>query len=111
VFARFFEHARYIAHSMVGLPPLMRDSGDRILVARLAIDYIAEAHFGTPLHIRTRVASFGRSSLVEQQAAWQGDRCVAIAEVVIAYRHGSESMELPSSVRAIFEGIAVAGIT
>jgi acyl-CoA thioester hydrolase len=82
-FARFFEHSRFTTHRNLDIGGLLFREGRHLLVARVAINYLAEAHFGTDLHVRTRTASFGRTSITEEQAAWQGDTCVALSDVVI----------------------------
>ena len=104
---RFFEHARVVAHR--GLRPLNGSGGSggsggagavHVLVARVAIDYLAEGRFGSPLTVGTRLASVGRSSLVEEQAAWQDGACIALCEVVLVRVDGSGPTPWSEELRA-----------
>ncbi len=99
-YGRFFEHARYTAHNEIGVVDLLRDGG-RMLVARIAIDYLAESRLGD-LVVRLRVGRFGRSSLVEEMAAWQGDTCVALAEVTMAHRRDGAAAPWTDELREAF---------
>lgn len=102
-FGRFFEQSRFDAHRRIGLPKLMEEQGGRFLVARVAIDYLREAHFGGPLHVRTRVHTMGSASAVEHQAAWQHGECVAVSEVVMVFVTDSGATPLPPQLRAALE--------
>ncbi|MCW2542754.1 MAG: thioesterase superfamily protein [Frankiales bacterium] len=104
-FGRFFEQSRFEAHRRIGLPKLMADHGGRFLVARVAIDYLREAHFGAPLHLRTRVHTIGTSSAVEHQGAWQHGECVALAETVMVYVSDAGATPLPDHLRAALEQV------
>jgi acyl-CoA thioester hydrolase len=84
-YGRFFEQARFTSHRAVGMSALMHEEGSGFLVARLSVDYLHETRFGTPLNVRTRAVTIGTSSVVEQQAAWQGEQCMALAEVIMVY--------------------------
>ncbi len=100
---RFFEQSRVDAHFSVELPQLLHQKGLHALVARVAIDYLREVHYGAPLHVRLRVGHIGRTSAVEEQAAWQGDNCVALAEVVIACREQAVGAPWPDEARRRLE--------
>jgi acyl-CoA thioester hydrolase len=99
---RYFEQGRLQTHHGIGIDRAVRATGGGLVVARVAIDYLAEVHFGAPLHIRARVTSVGRSSMHQQQAAWQNDQCVALAEVVAVHRRDGVVAEWPDSVRALW---------
>jgi acyl-CoA thioester hydrolase len=104
-FGRFFEQSRFGAHRLIGLPKLMDEDGGRFLVARVAIDYLREAHFGSPLHVRTRVHEIRNASAVEHQAAWQDGECVALSEVVMVYVTDTGPTPLPEQVRAALQQV------
>jgi len=98
---RYFEQARVLTNGR------LRDSGgwperSSFVIARVAVDYLAETHFGTPLHVRVRVHAVGHSSVTQQQAAWQGGVCVALAEAVLVHRSGGGPSPLPEPMRAAF---------
>jgi len=53
-----------------------------IIIARFAIDFIREIHFGEPVTIRSGIARIGEKSFAQRQEAWQGGRLCARAETV-----------------------------
>jgi acyl-CoA thioester hydrolase len=99
---RYFEQGRLNTHHGIGIDRAVRESGGGLVVARVAIDYLAEVHFGAPLHIRARVVSVGRSSMHQEQAAWQNGQCVALAEVVAVHRRDGAVAEWPDAVRELW---------
>jgi acyl-CoA thioester hydrolase len=56
--------------------------GCNFVVARLAIDFLAELYFPGSVDIGTRVIKIGRSSFVVGQGVFKGELCVATAESV-----------------------------
>jgi acyl-CoA thioester hydrolase len=103
---RYFEMGRYELHHRIGLGRRARAHGGSLVVARVAIDYLAEVLFGVgPLHVRTRLAALGRTSLTEHQAAWQQGRCVALAEIVAVYRHDGAAAPWPDDIRAAVDAM------
>jgi acyl-CoA thioester hydrolase len=108
-FGRFFEQARFLAHRAIGLPAVMHDEGSGLHVARVSVDYLHEARFGSPLHVRVRGVRLGTSSVVEEQAAWQNGRCVALAEVVMVNVVDGEPAPLSSVMRAALERLLTTG--
>jgi acyl-CoA thioester hydrolase len=100
-YGRFFEHMRFTAHHEIGVIDAL-EGGSRLLVGRVAIDYLAETRLGDPLVVRIRLARFGRASLIEEMAAWQGDVCVALAEVVMVHQHNGSAAPWPDALRRAF---------
>jgi acyl-CoA thioesterase FadM len=74
-----------------------------LLIARVAIDYVQEARYRKPIHVRLRVASIGTTSVTYAQAAWQGDHCVALAEVVAVCRSATGAALWPDKARAALD--------
>ena len=107
-YGRFFEHARYTTHHEIGLVAGL-GKGSRLLVARVAIDYLAESTIGEPLVVRVRLGSFGRTSLIEEMAAWQGDVCVALAEIVMVHQQGGVAAPWTDPLREAFGALSPAG--
>lgn len=98
-FGRFFEQGRFTAHRASGMRQVLKAQGTDFLVARVAIDYLAEARFGHPLHVRTRTGQIGRTSVQELQAAWQGETCVALAEVVLVHMQDGRPVPVTPALR------------
>lgn len=108
-FGRYFEQGRLEAHHRAGITHELREGGSSLLVARVAIDYLAEVHYGRTINVRTRVAAIGNSSMTEQQAAWQGGTCVGLAEVVVVHRRDGAAAPWPEAIRAVLAGMQVPG--
>lgn len=106
---RFFEESRVDTLSHAGVPHILHDLGLHQLIARVAIDYVREARYRKPLHVRLRVASIGTSSVALEQAAWQADDCVALAEVVAVCRSAHGAAPWPEAARAALEGLTTEG--
>lgn len=78
-----------------------RQPGHRWLIARLAIDYLAEAHFPESVTIAHSIGHVGRSSWTIFSIAFQAGRPVAICEAVLVVRDGDRAVEMPASHRDI----------
>ena len=102
---RFFEESRVDTHFQARIPHLLHEVGMHNLIARVAIDYVQEARYRKPLHVRLRVASIGTTSATYAQAAWQGDECVALAEVVAVCLSDTGAVPWPDEARAALESL------
>jgi acyl-CoA thioester hydrolase len=100
---RFFEESRVNSHFQADIPHMLHAVGMHNLIARVAIDYVREARYRQPLHVRLRVASIGTTSATYEQAAWQGDDCVALAEVVAVCRSATGAAPWPDEARAALD--------
>jgi acyl-CoA thioester hydrolase len=100
---RFFEESRVDTHFRAGVPHILRELGMHNLIARVAIDYVREARYRKPLHVRLRVSSIGTTSATYEQAAWQGEHCVALAEVIAVCRSAAGAAQWPDDARAALE--------
>ena len=95
---RFFEQAR-VEH-FAGLHRSL-EPGHVLLVVRVAIDYLSEGLYGTPLHLRTRTGRIGTSSVTVEQACWQDGRVVGLCEATLAHTAQGRSAPLPERTRAL----------
>lgn len=93
---RFFEEGRVTYFAGV-IDTLER--GQLLLVVRVAIDYVSEGFYGTPLHVRSRTGRVGTTSITVEQAAWQGDRLVGLAEATLANTAEGRPAPLPEKTR------------
>ncbi|WP_019873063.1 acyl-CoA thioesterase [Sporichthya polymorpha] len=100
---RYLEHGRFDAHRRHGINALVRPGN--LLTARVAIDYLAEGHIGRSLSVRFRVSRIGRTSLVEEQGAWQGGVCIALAESVLVYVEDGRPAGISAELRAACESL------
>ena len=62
--------------------PLERNT--QFVIAKLTLEFRAEMHWPGMVSIGTRIARIGRTSLTLLQALFMDDRCVAIAQSVVA---------------------------
>lgn len=109
-FGRFFEQGRFTSHRALHLGPALSAEGRILLVARIRIDYLAEGQFGHSMHVRTRVSHLGNSSFVEQQAAWQGDVCIALSEITMVITEGGAPVRISDAVREVLSPLLPGGV-
>lgn len=80
---------------------LVRTATFRPMVASVAIDYLAQAHFPQPMTCYVAAADVGRSSWQMQQLLVQEGRPVATCRTVIVCTDGLKSTPLPDEFRAL----------
>jgi acyl-CoA thioester hydrolase len=73
--------------------------GHAFVIARLTIDFLAEAVYPGELEVRTGCAAMGRTSYQLAQGAFQGERCVAAATSIMVYRQEAVSSPVPEELR------------
>lgn len=74
--------------------------GHAIVVARLTIDFLAEASYPGELEVLTGCACMGRTSYQLAQGVFQGERCIAAALSVMVFRHAGTPCPLTQELRA-----------
>lgn len=82
-----------------------RRRGERFVAARVAIDYLREAHWPGRIRIGTRVARVGSKSATLEHLVLKDGEPIAYAECVIAFMAGPKAAELPLDVRARLEAL------
>jgi acyl-CoA thioester hydrolase len=87
-------------------PPL--EPGTSLVLAHVALDFLAEIHWPGSVSIGTRVTSVGRSSIRFEQALFQDDRCVATAQsvTVLVDNATRRSTPITPTLRSHFERLA-----
>lgn len=109
-FGRFFEHVRVLRHNRMGLHRLFdRPRPYLLLVAQITIDYLAEAGIGEPIHVRCRTATIGRTSLIEEAAAWQGESTIALARTTVVLRRDGAAAPWPADLVPVMESFGKGG--
>ena len=86
--AALFENGRVRFNRNLGLE--RRQPGERWLIAAVAIDYVAEAHFPDPVEVMSGIGRIGSSSWDICSAAFQGGQCVAtcVTTLVLTDKNG-----------------------
>ena len=77
-------------------------------IARICIDYRAPLSFPASVDIGSSIVRIGRSSYTLAQAVFEGERCVARAEVVTVRfdPHTHRSIPIEDGLRAVLETLA-----
>jgi acyl-CoA thioester hydrolase len=105
-FAHYAEHARI---------QFFQDLGGKLghlILARLAIDFRSQVHFGSQLSVNTQVANVGNSSIQLHQVVSASSEALQVAaeiESVVVYFDYEENrpMRVPEELRERLENFAV----
>ncbi len=86
-------------------------SGIGWVIARLILDFVAEARYPADVDIGSRVLRVGRTSCVIGQGLFIGERCFGVAENVCVWADTTRgrSLPLPDEVRAAISAFLVPG--
>lgn len=103
--AALFENGRVRFNRNLGLE--RRQPGERWLIASVAIDYVAEAHFPDPVEVMSGIGRIGSSSWDIYSAAFQQGVCVAtcVSTLVLTDRNGPRP--IPEPLRKRYEELFV----
>ncbi|WP_170294785.1 acyl-CoA thioesterase [Roseospira navarrensis] len=84
-------------------------SGIGWVIARLLLDFVAEARYPADVDIGSRVLHIGRTSCVIGQGLFIGERCFGVAENVCVWADTTQgrSLPLPDDVRTALTGYLV----
>ena len=85
-------------------------SNAQFVIARLLLEFRAEMRWPGAVEVGTRVDHVGRSSVTLAQALFVDERCVAIAESIVALmdRTSRRSMLLPNATAQAFRAFSCA---
>lgn len=83
------------------------DAGARFTVARVAIDYRAEARHPGTVETGTRVLAVGARSYVVGSGLFVGDTCIATAESVTVHLRDGRPAVMPEALRRRLEGLSL----
>ena len=94
---------------LAGVAPL--PEGCQWVIARLLIDFRAQAFYPGEVAIGTRLIRLGRSSVALGQGLFAGDGCFATAEAVVVLidQSSGSAMALPEALRRALEGVSTGG--
>lgn len=97
--AALFENGRVRFNRSLGLE--RRAPGVRWLIARVEINYIAEAHFPDDVEIASGVGAIGSRSWSILSAAFQNGHCVATCDTVLVLTDRSGAIALSDELRTL----------
>ncbi|RJF85901.1 acyl-CoA thioesterase [Sphingomonas cavernae] len=99
--AALFESGRVRFNHSLGLG--RRQKGIRWLIAKVEINYVAEAHFPDDVEIASGIGTIGSRSWTILAAAFQNGQCVATCDTVIVFTDTTGAIALPAEMRALLE--------
>lgn len=99
--AAIFENGRVRFNHSLGLKT-RANAGERWLIASVALDYLAEAHFPDDIEIASGIGCVGRTSWSILSAAFQNGACVATSEAVLVLTGPDGAIALPDEYRSVF---------
>ncbi|MEQ8195332.1 MAG: thioesterase family protein [Rhodospirillales bacterium] len=92
---------------------LFKEFGDKMdfVVARMTVDYLAQAYFPGSVEIGTAIKSLGTKSCGLVHAVFCNGACIATGETIWVYfnRQENRSEPLPDDVRALLEKYCLKG--
>mgnify|MGYP002641253596 CR=1 FL=1 len=105
---QFFEDGR-VQFRTARMAPLGEATLAGFALVRYSATYRAALHYPGEVEIGTVVTRLGGSSYDLGQGVFQGDKCIATAEVTTVHIVDGRSARLPDTVRAILEAARSAG--
>jgi acyl-CoA thioester hydrolase len=92
-----------------------RGAGERWLIAKVDINYLAEGHFPAPVQVCTGIGRVGSSSWTLLAAAFQEDaagnsHCIATCDCVLVMTGATGPMPIPDALRGMIIARMCAGI-
>lgn len=106
-FARLFEETR-VRFNRAGLTAGQHRSG--IVVAHVAIDYLAEGSYPAPVSIGHGISRIGSSSFTMAMAAFQEGACLALCDSVLVHRNPETGpAPIPPALRERLEALRLRG--
>ena len=108
-FATFYETGRVNLLNNPARP--LAPGGTDFVLARLAIDFLAEVRWPGIVRIGTNIVALGKSSCSLKQAVFQHEVCVSIAESVAVLMDSAtrRSAVIPDSARSLLRAYGAAG--
>lgn len=99
--AGLFEHGRGMFNHAIEVE--RRAPGQRWLIVRVEINYLAESFFPAPVDIASGIGRIGTSSWDIASAAFQNGKCVATCMTTIVLTNDHGPSPIPQDLREEFE--------
>jgi acyl-CoA thioester hydrolase len=103
--AGLFEHGRGMFNHAIDVE--RRAPGQRWLIVKVEINYLAESFFPAPVEIASGVSRIGTSSWDIASAAFQNEKCVATCVTTIVLTDKDGSSPIPELLLTEFERLSV----
>lgn len=105
--AGIFEAGRIKFNHLNGTAGLRRAADHRWLIARVAINYVAEAHFPAMIRVGNGISRIGKSSWEIASATFQNGQCVATCDCTLVYTDSGGARALEADFIALLEKAAL----
>ncbi len=102
--AAIIETGRIAFNHQVGVDGRNRRPGERWLIARVEINYVAEGHYPEPVTIGHGFGRVGTSSWDILAGVFQGDTCIATADCTIVLTDANGAVAIGDDQRELMEG-------
>jgi acyl-CoA thioester hydrolase len=103
--AGLFEHGRGMFNHAIEVQ--RRAPGQRWLIVKVEINYLAESFFPAPVEIASGISRIGTSSWDIASAAFQNGKCVATCITTIVLTDKDGSSPINNDLRVEFERLRV----
>jgi acyl-CoA thioester hydrolase len=100
--------AAYVESGRVAFGHRLREAKDPaagFVLAHLAIDYRAQAHYPGEVRVGTRLVRIGRTSFTVEHGVFKDGTCIATAEGVLVHLQDGEPAAIDGPLRAELESL------
>jgi acyl-CoA thioester hydrolase len=104
--------AAYVESGRVGFGTSLRgahDPGASFILAHLAIDYRAQAHYPGTIRIGTRLAKLGRTSFTTEHGVFKDDECIATATCVLVHVRDGRPAPIEGELKSAMDELLTPG--
>lgn len=107
--AALFENGRVRFNRELLAERKRRAPGERWLIARVEVNYLAGGHFPDPITVVSAIGRIGTSSWDIVSAAYQNGNCIGLCDTTIVGTDAGGSKPISDELRAELEGFRFQG--
>jgi acyl-CoA thioester hydrolase len=102
--AALFENGRVRFNRELLVERKRRVAGERWLIARVEVNYLAEGHFPDPITVTSGIGRIGTASWDIVSAAFQNGQCIGLCDTTIVRTNELGSAPISDAFRAELDG-------
>lgn len=107
--AALFENGRVRFNRELLVERKRRVAGERWLIARVEVNYLAEGHFPDPITVVSGIGRIGSSSWDIVSAAYQNGKCIGLCDTTIVKTNADGSAPIGDEFRRELESYRFRG--
>ena len=107
--AALFENGRVRFNRELLVERKRRVAGERWLIARVEVNYLAEGHFPDPIVVTSAIGRIGTSSWDIVSAAFQNGKCIGLCDTTIVKTNADGSAPIGDEFRLELESYLFKG--